>query len=71
MDETQEDTLPIDLTDQETALALHILQGAYQDIREEIYKTDHSTFRDQLVARRDALASLIRKLGGDPEKTSG
>ena len=52
------------LTPEEAALAVEILQQAYQDLREEIYKTENTDFRATLKRREDLLASVIGKLGG-------
>jgi hypothetical protein len=54
------------LTPEEGALALELLQQAYQDLREEIYKTENTDFRAALKKREDLLGALIRKLGGSP-----
>lgn len=52
------------LTPEEAALAHEILSQAYQDLREEIYKTENTDFRAGLKRREDMLAALIRKLAG-------
>ena len=54
------------LTPEEAALALELLQQAYQDLREEIYKTENTDFRATLKKREDLLGAIIRKLGGSP-----
>ena len=45
-------------------MAQEILQQEYQDLREEIYKTDSSHFKDQLKEREALLEKLIAKLSG-------
>jgi len=52
------------LTPEEAALMLELLQQSYQDLREEIYKTENTDFHAALKKREDMLASVIRKLGG-------
>jgi len=52
------------LTADEAALALEILQQAFQDLREEVYKTENTDYRATLKQREEMLASVIRKLGG-------
>lgn len=52
------------LTPEESALTLELLQQAYQDLREEIYKTENTDFRAALKQREGLLASVIGKLGG-------
>lgn len=52
------------LTPDEMDLALEILRQAFQDLREEIYKTENTDFRANLKQREETLASAIRKLGG-------
>jgi hypothetical protein len=44
------------LTPEEAALAHEILSQAYQDLREEIYKTENTDFRAGLKRREDMLA---------------
>ena len=51
------------LTNEEAALTVEVLQQAYQDLRDEIYKTDDRNFRANLKQREDTLAVVIRKLG--------
>jgi hypothetical protein len=53
-----------DLTPDELSLALEVLKREYQDLREEIYKTENTDYRAQLKRREEMLDSLIRKLGG-------
>jgi hypothetical protein len=52
------------LTPEETALAVEILRQAYQDLREEIYKTENTDYRAALKKREATLAAVIAKLGG-------
>jgi len=52
------------LTPEEAALALELLQQAYQDLREEIYKTENTDFHAALKRREEMLAAIIAKLGG-------
>jgi hypothetical protein len=56
--------MQIELTEQELTLAREILRQEYQDLREEIYKTDSSHFKDQLKEREALLEELVKKLGG-------
>ncbi|HUF54402.1 MAG TPA: hypothetical protein VMR52_11610 [Dehalococcoidia bacterium] len=55
--------MQIDLSDEELTLAREILQQEYMDLREEIYKTDSSQYKDQLREREALLAGLVKKLG--------
>jgi VIT1/CCC1 family predicted Fe2+/Mn2+ transporter len=52
------------LTPEEAALTREILEQAYQDLREEMHKTDDTDFRAGLTQRKELLAAAIRKLGG-------
>ncbi len=52
----------IDLTPEELALAKEILEQAYQDLREEIYKTEGADFKARLKSREEALAVIIKKI---------
>lgn len=54
------------LTPDEATFAAELLQRAYQDLREEIYKTDNSDFRAGLKERKQMLESIIQKLTGQP-----
>jgi hypothetical protein len=57
------------LTSDEATLAAELLQRAYQDLREEIYKTDNSDFRAGLKERKQVLEGIIEKLTGRPVAT--
>lgn len=56
--------LQIDLTEEEAKLVREILHDAFQNLREEIYKTDSSHYKEQLKTRETALEALVKKLGG-------
>jgi hypothetical protein len=56
--------MQIDLNEAEAALSREILHQAYQDLREEIYKTDASRFKEQLKERERLLEGLVAKFGG-------
>jgi hypothetical protein len=64
MSQAEQEGTVQELTPEEAALAREILQQAYQDLREEIYKTEGTDFRAGLKRRQDLLAAVIRKLGG-------
>ncbi len=54
----------VELSGDEAAIVREILQQAYQDLREEIYKTENTDFRARLKQREDLLGAIIGKLGG-------
>ncbi len=51
----------MDLTPEEVALAADVLETAYRDLKEEIYKTEGYSFKNQLKNRQQLLESLLRK----------
>lgn len=52
----------MDLNAEEITLAREVVEQAYQDLREEIYKTEDTDYKRQLKAREATLQSLIAKL---------
>lgn len=55
--------MQIDLTDAELALLRDILRSSYDDLREEVYKTEGSDYKRELKAREQVIRSLIQKVG--------
>ncbi len=58
--------MQIDLTGDELRLLAEVLDDAYSDLREEIYKTEDHDFKRQLKEREDLIKSLIEKLPSRP-----
>lgn len=52
----------INLTDQERELLVHIVEEYYSTLREEIYKTEASEFKDNLKVEEAAIENLLEKL---------
>jgi hypothetical protein len=52
----------ISITADERTLLADLVQQGLQDLREEIYKTDTSTYRDQLHARESIFKDLLAKI---------
>ncbi len=52
----------IDLTGDEMAVAREILEAAYRDLKEEIYKTEDAHYKQGLKRREGTLESLLAKL---------
>jgi hypothetical protein len=55
--------MQIDLSPEEVALLREILRSSYDDLREEIYKTEDTDFKRDLKSREQALEALLAKLG--------
>ncbi|HEY8767968.1 MAG TPA: hypothetical protein VIP09_12035 [Dehalococcoidia bacterium] len=51
------------LSDEEQELLTSLLELAYRELKEEIYKTDNSDYKAQLKAREHLFEGLIEKLG--------
>ena len=56
----------MDLNSEEIAVAREILEQAYQDLREEIYKTEDTDYKRRLKEREATLQSVIAKLSSAP-----
>jgi hypothetical protein len=54
----------LELSDAERALLAEIVEGAYGDLREEIYKTETFDYKEQLKAREALLTGIRAKLQG-------
>ncbi|MCC7105956.1 MAG: hypothetical protein IT307_12510 [Chloroflexi bacterium] len=52
----------ISITADERSMLADLVQQGLQDLREEIYKTDTSTYRDQLHAREALFKDLLVKI---------
>jgi hypothetical protein len=55
--------MQINLSDEEVALLRDLLRMSYDDLREEIYKTEDTDYKRELKAREQALQSLVAKIG--------
>lgn len=53
-----------DLTRDELALTIELLEAAYRDLKEEVYKTEDFDFKQQLKQREGVIRTLINKLSG-------
>jgi hypothetical protein len=53
----------LDLTMDERRLVTRILDQAYQDLREEIYKTDTTDMKASLEQEKRILSAVLAKLG--------
>lgn len=54
--------MTLELTEAEHALVAEIVRSEYQDLREEIVKTDSSHYKEMLHARERALEGILKKL---------
>ena len=53
----------LDLDMDERRLVTRILDSAYQDLREEIYKTDTPSMKEELEEDKKVLNRVLAKLG--------
>jgi hypothetical protein len=56
----------IDITDIERTELGDVVEQAYSNLKEEIYKTETREYKDTLKLREEALLSILRKLGRGP-----
>ena len=54
--------MQIDLSSEELTLLAEMLRHDYQELREEIYKTENSRFKADLRTREKLIESLLAKL---------
>ncbi len=54
--------MEIHLTEEERELLAHILEERYLELRREIFRTDHHSFKQYLKEREQLLESLLEKL---------
>jgi len=62
--------MQIDLSSEELSLLAELLRRDYQELREEIYKTEDSRFKADLRAKEKLIASLLERLGSLPAARS-
>jgi hypothetical protein len=60
----------VELSHDECDLVEEILRSEYQDLREEIVKTDRSRFKDMLRERKRLLAGILAKIPVSPLDSS-
>jgi hypothetical protein len=60
---SKEVQMQIDFSDEEIALLRELLRSAYGELREEIYKTEGTNFKQSLKARERTLQSLMQRVG--------
>jgi hypothetical protein len=58
-----ETVIQFELSDEERAVLVEILQTVYSDLRMEIANTDRKDFRDMLKARKEVVAKVLAALG--------
>jgi FtsZ-binding cell division protein ZapB len=51
----------VELTKDEIDLVVEVLEGAYRDLREEVYKTEEHHYKEQLKQREARLEALLGK----------
>ena len=52
----------LDLTREELDLMKDLMESAYRDLKEEIYKTEDYAYKSQLKGRERTLESIMRKI---------
>jgi len=58
--------MQIDLSSEELDFLVESLRRDYQELREEIYKTEDTRFKADLHAREKLIESLLKRLGPAP-----
>ncbi len=53
-----------DLASDELTLAIELLETAYRDLKEEVYKTEDFNYKQQLKERERLIRAIIDKLSG-------
>jgi len=51
--------MQLELTSEQIRLLIEILEATYADLREEVYKTDTSTWKAALKNREEQISSLL------------
>jgi 2-phosphoglycerate kinase len=54
--------MELNLTDEERELLRHIVEEYYSTLREEVYKTEASEFKDNLKKEEAVVKGLLKKL---------
>ncbi len=54
--------MQIDLSSEELAFVAELLRRDYQELREEIYKTEDTRFKAELHAKEKLIESLLKRL---------
>lgn len=52
----------LELSREEMSLAVQVMESAYGDLREEIYKTEDHSYKRQLKEREVLFEAVLRKL---------
>lgn len=52
----------VELTKDEIDLVMEVLESAYRDLREEVYKTEEHHYKEQLKQREARLEALLSKI---------
>ncbi len=63
-DEGQEGRMTLDLDTDTARVLLEVLDGALGELKEEIYHSDTSEFKDSLKRRKEILSHLRDQLAG-------
>jgi hypothetical protein len=61
-----ERTMELTLTDDQKSLLVSILQDTLGEVREEVYKSELRTYRDELKKKEDLVRGLLTQLGAPP-----
>jgi hypothetical protein len=56
--------MQVELSPEEHRLLAELLDRGFQDLREEIHRTENYDYKQALLARRQTLVGLIEKVGG-------
>lgn len=57
----------VELTKDEIRLIAEVLENAYRDLKEEIYKTEEHHYKEQLKDREAKFEGLLRKFSAAAE----
>ncbi len=52
----------LQVSNEELALIGEVLESAYGDLREEIYKTDDHEYKQQLRTREEMIATVLERI---------
>lgn len=62
--------MKLEIDNEELALLSELLRREYQELREEIYKTEDSRFKAELRRREQLMDGLLNKLGTPVAKSA-
>ena len=61
-----EEAMQFEISDDERSVLVEVLDQAHRNLKEEIYKTETRSFKDELKEREELFVGLLQRLGHGP-----